>query len=187
MKQLRRRAQRPKMSLLARLFVRVVAGLWAASALRHKPLEDTMTTNRIAAALELFKNGYNCSQSICAAFGPEAGLSRELGLAVAAPLGAGLGRSGEVCGAITGALLVLGARHWRDDLEVNEAKERVYGRVQKLLRAFKAAHGTLICRELVGQGLRTPEELAAANEKGVFQRTCAPIVHEVAQLLTACE
>lgn len=142
-------------------------------------------TNRTEEALRLFNAGYNCSQSVCAAFGPEMGLTRETCLAVAASFGAGMGREGEVCGAVTGALMVLGLEHWVGNAELAASKEQVYARVQDFLSGFKAVHGTLLCRELLGQDLRTPAQIQAGKDRGIHQKICAPIVAEVARMISS--
>jgi C_GCAxxG_C_C family probable redox protein len=134
-------------------------------------------------ALRLFNEGYNCSQSVCAAFGPDMGLTRETCFAVAASFGAGMGREGEVCGAVTGALMVLGLEHWAGNAELAASKEQVYARVQDFLSGFKAVHGTLLCRELLGQDLHTPAQIQAGKDRGIHQKICAPIVAEVVRTI----
>jgi C_GCAxxG_C_C family probable redox protein len=148
-------------------------------------MTQTPDADHAEVALKLFQDGLNCSQSICAAFGPEQGLSRESCLAVAAPFGAGIAREGEVCGAITGALMILGLEQWNNHAELAVAKEQVYARSQHFLSAFKAAHASLLCRDLIGQNLRTPAQVQAAKDKGLHQKICAPLVAEVARLLAS--
>ena len=59
-------------------------------------------------AVDCFEEGFNCSQAVVSAFAPELGLDRETALRVAAAFGGGMGRTGETCGAVSGALMVIG-------------------------------------------------------------------------------
>jgi C_GCAxxG_C_C family probable redox protein len=96
-----------------------------------------------------------------------------------------MGREGEVCGAVTGALMILGLEHWNGEAELPDAKEEIYARVQNFLSTFRAAHGTLLCRDLLGQDLRTEAQIQAGKDKGLHQKVCAPLVAEVARLISS--
>lgn len=130
-----------------------------------------------------FAAGYNCAQAMLAAFGPELGLPREQCLALAAPFGAGMAREGEVCGALTGALLVLGLRYARAAINNPGAKEEAYRETADFLDVFRANHGTILCRGLLGVAMNTPEGLHQAREQGLHQKVCVPLVDEVARML----
>lgn len=108
------------------------------------------TANHQAAdrALALFHRGYNCAQSVFAAFAEQIGLSEELALRLAAGFGAGVGRMRGMCGAFSGLTLVAG--YCRGNLTgVPEDKERVFSLVREQAAAFTAEFGTLTCRELL--------------------------------------
>jgi len=111
--------------------------------------------------LELFKK-YNCAQAVFAACGPCEGFTEEMCLVAAGPFGGGMGRMGETCGAVTGALLTLGVRYGQE-MATNpaEAREPLYTRVNDFAEAFKARHGSLICREL--KDPKQPKEQALKN------------------------
>ena len=94
-----------------------------------------------------FKEGYNCSQAVFAAFSEEVGLPRQTALQLASGFGGGVGRMREVCGAFSGAVMALGALYGSDD---PAHKTAVYAMVQELAAKFKAETGSLICRELLG-------------------------------------
>ena len=94
-----------------------------------------------------FKEGYNCSQAVFAAFSEEVGLPRQTALQLASGFGGGIGRMREVCGAFSGAVMALGALYGSDD---PAHKTAVYAMVQELAAKFKAETGSLICRELLG-------------------------------------
>jgi len=105
-------------------------------------------TKHESTASSLFRGGANCAQSVFAAFSEELGIDRDYALLISSPFGGGMGRMREVCGAVSGMLMVLAhkegyARH--DD----EAKKALYTRIQTLMKAFQQEKGTYLCRELL--------------------------------------
>jgi C_GCAxxG_C_C family probable redox protein len=99
-------------------------------------------------AAALFEQGYNCSQSVLAAFAPELGLPEATALKLAAPFGGGIARSGELCGAVSGAIMALGLRYGYILPGDSPEKELVYQKVQAYLAQFQARHGCMLCSEL---------------------------------------
>ena len=128
-----------------------------------------------------FKEGYNCSQAVFAAFSEEVGLPRQTALQLASGFGGGVGRMREVCGAFSGAVMALGALYGSDD---PAHKTAVYAMVQELAAKFKAETGSLICRELLG--LDKPEGSPVASprtETYYKKRPCVEMVGLAADLL----
>ncbi len=134
-----------------------------------------------------FKEGYNCAQSVVAAFAPE--ISLETGLdsqrltAAVSGFGGGMGRMREVCGAVSGAVAVLGFLTGYSDPNDSAAKKEMYGRVRELMNAFKDRNGSCICRELLA-GTNAddgcvPEERTAEYYR---KRPCADLVETAADL-----
>jgi len=109
-------------------------------------------------ALACFKEGFNCSQSILSVYGAEYGISRDMALKIACPFGAGIGRMAEVCGAVTGAFMVIGLKYGNTDAKNISAKGNTYQLVSKFADRFKARNGTINCGELLGCDLGTPKE-----------------------------
>jgi C_GCAxxG_C_C family probable redox protein len=109
-------------------------------------------------AVAKFKEGYNCSQSVLFGFSEELNINKDMALRIANGFGAGMGRKQEVCGAISGAIMVLGLLYGRSENEGKEKQERTYAKVQDLMDEFKKEYGTVNCRELLGGcNLLTPE------------------------------
>ena len=100
-------------------------------------------------AHENFKRGYNCAQAVAIAFADEMGMSETELAKLASSFGGGMGKMREVCGAVSGALLVYGALRGNSDPEDGEAKKQHFARVQEFAARFKAEHETIICRELL--------------------------------------
>ena len=108
-------------------------------------------TMREEAARNAFKSGFNCSQSIMAAFADLLPIPRETALLVASGFGGGMGRLREVCGAVTGIFMVAGMLYGYNDANDYEGKKQLYGTIQELAGEFKADSGSIICRDLLGQ------------------------------------
>ena len=113
--------------------------------------------NRADRAEELFRQGYNCGQSVFAAFADVLGLTVEEAAKIASPFGAGFGKLREVCGAVSGMTLVTGYLKGYSDPADYESKKEVYALIQKMCAEFEERQGTIICRELLG--LKKGEDL----------------------------
>ena len=101
-----------------------------------------MTTS-VDQAVTLFQQGFSCSQAVCAAYAPALGLSRELALKVASGLGGGMGCQGEVCGAVTGAIMAIGLKTGPIEVTDAIAKENAYALTQQLIEQFRDRHGSV--------------------------------------------
>jgi len=139
--------------------------------------------DRIETAVRMFERDFACSQSVLAAFADPADLSRETALRVAAGFGGGLARSGETCGAVVGAIMALSLRHCGDPADEPLSKERTYPAVREFLARFRALHGTIVCRELLGIDIAAPEGLQSAREQGLFKSRCPAFVRTAAEIL----
>lgn len=128
-------------------------------------------------ARKLFCEGRNCSQAVFCAFAQEAGIDPLLACRLSCGLGGGVGRQREVCGAVTGATLVLGLRYGDDRASAYEA-------VQKFCERFKAETGSIVCRELLsGTGATKGGAPEARTEEYYRKRPCAELVALAARLL----
>ncbi len=133
-------------------------------------------------ARALFSAGANCAQAVFAAFSDVTGIDEETSLRLASPFGGGMGRMREVCGAVSGMLLVVGrcegyAAH--DDAE----KAQVYETVQMLAEHFREEHGSIICRELLG-GKPSAAPTPTPRTEGFYKkRPCGDMVGTAARIL----
>jgi C_GCAxxG_C_C family probable redox protein len=134
-------------------------------------------------AVSTFLSGFNCAQAILSTWAPELGVDEKTALRLATGVGAGISRMGETCGAVTGAILVLGLKHGRDRLEAEEAKEKTYALAQKFVSEFRRRNGSIGCKELLGFDISTPEGLQAIREKGLEKTVCANLVRNAAEIL----
>jgi len=130
-------------------------------------------------AEQLFLSGLNCAQSVFCAFADEIGMDLESAKKVSCGLGGGVGRLREVCGAVTGATLVLGMHHGPD-------KDAVYPKVQEFCARFKEACGSIVCRELLaGTGATTGGAADARTAEYYKKRPCVELVKQAVRLLDA--
>ena len=100
-------------------------------------------------AKALFMEGYNCAQAVFCAFGDVTGLDRDRSARLASSFGGGLGRLREVCGAVSGAAMVLGAAKGYADPKDAKAKKEHYERVREFAGRFRDSEGSILCRELL--------------------------------------
>ncbi len=130
-----------------------------------------------------YKQGYNCAQSVLTAFCPEFGLDQTLALRLTTALGGGMGRTGQICGAVSGALMVIGLKHSQVDPQDKETKERAYQLAQRFVAEFRLRHNDINCPGLLGVDISHPEGLAYARESDVFTRFCPQYVRTAAEIL----
>jgi C_GCAxxG_C_C family probable redox protein len=136
-------------------------------------------------ARKYHENGFNCAQSVIAPFAEDYGLSEETALKISTGFGSGMGRLCEVCGALTGAFMVIGLKHGRassDGTKYGEKTETTYRLVRQLSQSFKARNGSIHCRDLTGHDLSIPEEREKARREGVFSTTCSKCIQDAAEL-----
>ncbi len=139
-------------------------------------------TNRTERAVELFRSGFNCSQAVLTAFADEFGLDEELTLRLGAPLGSGA-RNGEICGAVSGALLVLGLKYGHSSADDTERKLHGYAMAEEFTKRFREINGSIVCRDLLGYDLTKPEDMAVISEKNLFREFCPLMVKSAVEVL----
>jgi C_GCAxxG_C_C family probable redox protein len=138
--------------------------------------------NCIETAVSRFAEGFNCSQAVFSAFAESLGIEETDALRIAAGFGGGMGRMAEICGAVTGALMVLGMKYGGTTPD-REAKERVYQQVREFAARFRARHGSLVCRDLLGCDISTAAGHQSAREQNLFTSRCPPFVRGAAEIL----
>jgi C_GCAxxG_C_C family probable redox protein len=134
-------------------------------------------------AVEQFQTGLNCAQAVFASFVGNQSLSEETAALVAMGFGGGLGRMGLVCGAVNGAVLAIGLLSNESDLRDPLAKARVYQKVQQFCEEFTERHGTLVCRELLGCDISTPDGYKQAQSEGLIASRCPLYVRDAVEIV----
>jgi len=139
--------------------------------------------NRAEKAVDCFVGGFACSQAVLTAFSGDLGLDEAAALKIACGFGAGMGRTGQTCGAVTGAYLAIGLKHGRARLEDADARSKTYALVQAFDKEFKERHGSVNCTELLGFNLGVPEEYEKVSSQGLFRSLCPKLVRSAAEIL----
>ena len=134
-------------------------------------------------AVAFYKQGYTCTQSILASFARRYGLQQELAFRIGEPFGAGTSCTNDMCGSVTGAIMVLGLQNGADRWDDEAARIHTYHTVHELIQRFKAIHGSIQCSDLLGYNLSDPQQLQTVWEKGLFMELCPVLVRDAAQIL----
>jgi C_GCAxxG_C_C family probable redox protein len=131
----------------------------------------------------LFAGGFNCAQAILVAFGVDLGIERDTALKLASPLGAGIARTGQVCGAVTGAVMVIGLKFGAANSWDKIRKARAQTKSAKFIEKFQKIHGNINCCELLGIDLGTELGRKEAKSRKVFEKRCMNFVRDAAEIL----
>lgn len=135
-------------------------------------------------AVNNFKSGYNCAQSVFLTFAESLGLEDEFALKLSSSFGGGMGRLREVCGAVTSMFAVAGLLKGYTEPNNDEIKAEHYARIQNLAEQFKSKHNTIICRELLGllDGADSPIP-SKRTEEYYQQRPCEHFIRTAAEII----
>ena len=134
-------------------------------------------------AKSLFLSGYNCAQAVLLSFAQDLHYSQELAQKLAAGFGGGMGKTQHTCGAVTGAIMVLGIMNGERVNNNEDLKTNSYQSVKELMGAFTDAYGTTECSELTGCDLNTPEGSAKFQEEEIMERVCAGCVEKAVEIV----
>ena len=133
-------------------------------------------------AAELFLKGYNCAQSVMVAFCDVTGLEKDFAARMASSFGGGMGRMREVCGAVSGMLMVAGLLYGYEDPGDDVSKKAHYTLVQELSRQFREEVGSIVCREILKNPPSDPTP-SPRTEEYYKKRPCARMVYLAASIL----
>ena len=146
-----------------------------------------MSLSRSERARELFEQGANCAQAVAGAFADVVGMKEEELFKLASGFGGGVGRMREVCGAVSGMVLIMNMLYGNDDISDKNAKDAHYARVQSVIKKFEAETSSIICRTLLklAEDADTPPVSEARTKEYYQKRPCAALVELAAQILEA--
>ena len=130
---------------------------------------------------ERFPGTFNCAQTVFSLHAEELGLNEKTALRIASGFGGGMACA-ETCGAVTGSYMVIGMKYGHHTSNP-EAKTATKQKIQLFNEKFKAAHGSLVCKELTGFDISTPEGNAAASSEDVFHKKCPAFVKTAYEIL----
>ena len=133
-------------------------------------------------ALMLFEKKFHCSQAVLASFADECGITEEQALKLGGCFGSGM-RKGEVCGACTGALMVLGLMYGQYDENDISSRQRANEVNDKMMNRFAKTCGSYLCNDLLKCDISTAEGINYARENNLFTEFCPNIVAHAVDIL----
>jgi len=142
-----------------------------------------MTSEKKERAIETFRNDFNCSQAVFSSFAPDLNLDKDTALKIACGFGGGMGKMQHTCGAVTGAIMVLGLKFGKSRGEDESAKEKTYDEVIRFAGEFKKMNRTTNCRELLGYDLNNEEDRKIIEEKNLFGTICEKCIGDAVMIL----
>ena len=131
--------------------------------------------NHVDKAVKYYSNNFNCSQAVFTTYATELGLDEETALKMSTQFGGGA-RKGEMCGAVSGAFMVLGLKYGHSHAEDIEEKGKAYQIAEDFMNRFIAEKGTVVCRELLGYDVSNQEDVAKIKELDLFKTTCPEMI-----------
>jgi len=136
--------------------------------------------NKSTKAAEFFNSGYNCAQAVFAAYCEKFGIDKKEAFKIASGFGGGMGRLQEVCGAVTGAFMVLSLKY--GSIKENDiiSKEQLYSKIREFDKRFKERNKTINCKELLGVDLINGDKVKNAIR---VKAVCPALVKDAAEIL----
>jgi len=134
-------------------------------------------------AKKQFVKGFSCAPAVFSTYSEQLGLGKTLALKVACGFGGGIGRTGRTCGAVTGAVMVIGLKHGQADVADEESRQKTHKLVKEFIDKFRELHGSIECRELIGYDLSDSAESKLARKNKVFENKCPGFVYDSACIL----
>jgi C_GCAxxG_C_C family probable redox protein len=135
-------------------------------------------------AVQKFATGYNCAQSVLSSFSGALGLDENTASKIACGFGAGMGRKQEVCGAVTGGIMVIGLKYGNVSGDDRESKEKTYALTRELMNQFERKHGSCNCRKLLnGCDLSMETGQREFREKDLHNNICKECVRSAVEMV----
>jgi C_GCAxxG_C_C family probable redox protein len=132
---------------------------------------------------EQFQSGLNCAQAVLGEFADALGLEVGSAHKIACGFGGGMGRLGHTCGAVTGAIMVIGLAACGSDPRDMTSRTGTYALVRSFVEEFEARHGSVSCRDLLGCDISTPEGYGEAARQRLFSERCPQYVQDAIEIL----
>jgi C_GCAxxG_C_C family probable redox protein len=126
---------------------------------------------------------FACSQALVSTYGVPLGLDRKNALRISGVFRGGMAHMGGTCGAVTGAFMVIGLKYGNIEVNDEKAKEMTTKLAREFADKFKTLNGSILCRELLGCDISTPEGMKIAKERRLFETVCPNFVQSAAEII----
>ena len=130
-----------------------------------------------------FISRFTCSAAVFSAFSKELGLDPDTAKKIACGFGAGISKTGSICGAVTGAIMVIGLKYGKTESGDDAATEKTRTLTRRFITEFTKKNGTINCTDLLGCNLSNPDEYARARDEELFVTKCPLLVRDAADIL----
>ena len=134
-------------------------------------------------AQRCFLRRFTCSAAVFSTFSEELGLDPDIAKKIACGFGAGISKTGNICGAVSGAIMVIGLKYGKTDASDDVATEKTRALVRQFIHEFTEKNGSVNCTELLGYNISKPDEYAAARDAELFVTRCPLLVRDAADIL----
>ena len=131
---------------------------------------------------QVFQSGFNCAQAVFSAFSEDYGLEHKTACRIAGGLGSGA-RVAELCGAVSGAVLVIGLKHGQGRADDADMKQKCNDQTEEFMRRFRTLNKSVVCRNLLDCDISTKEGRENAVDKGLFGTKCKELVVSAVEIL----
>lgn len=140
--------------------------------------------SRVEQATATFEEGYTCAQSVFSTYADLFGMDRETALKLSSPMGGGIGRMREVCGAVSAMALLAGLKEGNIDPANEEGKEKIYLLTRQMAEKFREQFGTIVCRELLGiEGMEESAKPSVRTQQYYQERPCLQLIAAAAKII----
>jgi len=134
-------------------------------------------------ALASFRSGFTCSSAVFSAFSEELGLDDKTAKKIGCGFGAGISRTGNICGAVSGAIMVISLKYGKAEQGDDAATEKTRALTRQFMQEFTVKNVSVNCTELLGYNLSNADEYEKAREKKLFMTKCPEYVRDAAAIL----
>jgi C_GCAxxG_C_C family probable redox protein len=138
--------------------------------------------NRKEKALQFFQNQFNCAQAVFSALAEDVGMDEDTCLKISTSFGGGIARRQKVCGAVTGALMAIGAKHGKASGDTEEKKINTYRLSEEFMKAFEEKNGSIDCRDILGADMNTEEGRKIIEQENLFKVRCEKCVRDAVEI-----
>lgn len=140
--------------------------------------------SRVKQAVATFEEGYTCAQSVFSTYADLFGMDRQTALKLSSPMGGGIGRMREVCGAVSAMALLAGLKEGNTDPANEDGKEKIYLLTRQMADRFKEQFDTIVCRELLGlEGMEESAKPSVRTQQYYEERPCLKLIAAAAEII----
>lgn len=139
---------------------------------------------RVEKSEKLFKEGYNCSQAVVGAFSDLLPFDLDTLTLMSSGFGGGMGRLREVCGAVSGMVLVSSILKGYNNPKDDQAKKELYSFIQNIVKEFEEENSSIVCRELLGLSVKREDPVPEKRTDEYYKkRPCVEMVKSAVRIL----